>query len=101
MTALDYCLPHILKVDEVLKNIYDSSRLPPPPQPGDINVSWFPMVPFPWRLSTGLIQLSASLPAKHFHQHPGSEVLYLWKCLRQVDKQLSGLVLLVVGSDDG
>ena len=39
----------ILEEDEVPKDIYDNSRLPPPPQPGDIDVI---MAGFPWCVFT-------------------------------------------------
>jgi len=38
-------------VDEVPKDIYDNSRLPRPPQPGDIDVI---IAGFPWYVSTRL-----------------------------------------------
>src|SRR6266851_6181101 len=38
-------------VNEVPKDIYDNSRLPCPPQPGDINVI---IAGFPWYVSTRL-----------------------------------------------
>src|SRR5216683_5334804 len=41
----------VLEEDEVPKGIYDNSRLPPPPQPGDIDVI---IAGFPWCVSTRL-----------------------------------------------
>ena len=61
----------ILEEDEVPKDIYDDSRLPPPPQPGDIEVI---TAGFPWCVSTSWIIHTdkqrepcqpASLPVEH------------------------------------
>jgi DNA (cytosine-5)-methyltransferase 1 len=41
----------VLEEDEVPKGICDNSRLPPPPQPGDIDVI---IAGFPWCVSTRL-----------------------------------------------
>jgi DNA (cytosine-5)-methyltransferase 1 len=45
----------VLEDDEVPKNIHDNSRLPPPPQPGDIDVI---IAGFPWYVSILLISPS-------------------------------------------
>lgn len=45
----------VLEDDEVPKNIYDNSRSPPPPQPGDIDVI---TAGFPWCVSILLISPS-------------------------------------------
>ena len=42
----------ILEDDKVPKNIYDNSRSPPPPQPGDIDMI---TAGFPWRMFILLI----------------------------------------------
>lgn len=43
--AVKFCHDGILGEDEVPKDIYDNSRLPCPPQPGDIDVI---IAGFPW-----------------------------------------------------
>jgi DNA (cytosine-5)-methyltransferase 1 len=45
----------VLEDDEIPKNIHDNSKLPPPPQPGDIDVI---IAGFPWYVSTLLISPS-------------------------------------------
>lgn len=61
----------ILKEDEVPKDLYDNSTLPPPPRPGDIDVitAGFPWCVYTLRIiqtdETRGIRQPASLPTEH------------------------------------
>jgi DNA (cytosine-5)-methyltransferase 1 len=58
----------VVEEDEVPKDIYDKSKLPPPPQPGDIDVI---IAGFPWCLSTLLISPTDTQgePVSQPHSH--------------------------------